>query len=216
MKHLKTDKRSSMGHESVKKQSVIFGAACMETADESQMKKDADLPEAYSPMAWTDADFDSEFDMLSSIPRKKTGPRRVVKCWTEDWEKERWRKQSAVSEQKFLTKYGGLDIFDVDRQRMMHLDGEKLRHMSTGKGRGYSLIAYSDDFDSDEEDEDKREDEVEYFSVYDADEPVAAIHELIYEYYTKHPNLGVKVLKLGSQDDDNDSGGISESTVDET
>lgn len=139
VKHLKTDKRSNMGHENVKKQSVIYGAACMETADATDIKKEAEMPSSYSAMSWTDADFDEEFDMLSSVPKKKNGPRRVVKCWTEDWEKECWCQQSAFSEQKFLTTYGGLDIFDVDRQHMLHLDCAS-QHYWKSKGVQHNCV----------------------------------------------------------------------------
>jgi hypothetical protein len=66
VKHLKTDKRSHLDANALKKQAVIFGASCM---DEARIEK----TEQSGLKFWTEEDFDKEFDMLSKTTSSKYG-----------------------------------------------------------------------------------------------------------------------------------------------
>jgi hypothetical protein len=195
VKHLKSEKRSHLGTNALKKQSTIFGASCMEAAARTAATKSP----GEALKVWTDEDFDSEFDMLASTNTAEvTKPRRVLRCYVEEWERATSQKRDPVAEAKLLKKYGGLQFKDVDKNahtnKMFYCDPDKLNWSRRSKrGGGYSVIGYSEDYDEDDQD---KEDHIEYFVIVDGDEPCSAIHDLARMYYTSHPEKGVKVITI--------------------
>ena len=90
VKHLKTNKRAHLSADKIKKQSIIFGASCMERAQiKRNFDKDGDKSNAPYKF-WTEEDFDAELDILTSndAATKPLKSFRIFKSWKEDWEDE--------------------------------------------------------------------------------------------------------------------------------
>ena len=113
VKHIKRGKRAKMEIESVEKQAIIFGSACMERA-RNQYKE--------QPSNWTneEEDFECLIEELTieDRPDETVAPDRIFKAWTEEWELPLILKESQINESRLLSKYSGLFIFDDEDRRM--------------------------------------------------------------------------------------------------
>jgi hypothetical protein len=189
---LKTNKRSHLSGDSVKKQATIFGASSADRANIERQKAD-ELSKTVPYKFWSDDDFDKAlgFDLLQAEieERGSTKPKRILNCWFEDWEIEATQKKDRVNEAKLLKKYGGLKWYDEDSEKICRSDNDKL-HWNRGKkkDRGYSVIAYNEDYDEHDPD---CEDNVEPWAICLA----SALHECLMDYYGKHPEHGVQVME---------------------
>jgi hypothetical protein len=199
VKHLKTNKRSHLSHDSIKKQATIYGAYCMEKA--SIYGKMAAEKENQGPIRfWTDEDFDEEFNMFKDDERNKDKNKviRFFKGWEEEWEQAAILNKDPVNEAKLLSKYGGLQFFDEDTEGMLQIESEHLdwrrRRKDTG---GYVLICYPEHYDKDSP---NAKDAIEYWAFVDD------LRYSICEYYKKNEKLGVQVLEQpGTNEEENDS-----------
>jgi hypothetical protein len=189
VKHLKTDKRCSLRIESLKKQSTIFGASCMEAAKLNR-QRNAEENTGRPYKFWDEDDFLKEFDMLTVAGNEETTRQRVVKCFLEDWEATAVYKKDPILEAQLLKKYGGLQFYDIDTKKMFYTDAKKLnwtrkyRHQSGG----YSVICYNQDYDKDGDEPD--EDNTEPFAICED----CPIHELLHKYYKKKKSSGILVV----------------------
>jgi len=100
---------------------------------------------------WDDDDFDKElgFDMEDFMEKceQKEKPQCIVHCYMEDWEAAAIKDQkNIVGQTKLLKKYGGLQFFDPDTEKMVTVDDKKLHWSSTKGSRGWCLISYSSDY----------------------------------------------------------------------
>ncbi len=220
VKHLKTNKQAHLSADRVKKQATIFGSYCM---DKSDIKRQFSENETNPYLFWNDEDFDWRFDILSndnSVEEMK--PSRIFKCWEEEWEEEAIFLKSPVNEAKLLNKYGGLSWFDIDNDQMVYSDKNDLKwtrvtrsKKSEEKNGGYSLIVYDEYYNKDKED---YNDHMEPWTF------LVDLRESIGEYYEKHPELGIKVLRLEetnenkseSESDDDEEPQTKKKQIDET
>lgn len=126
VKHLKSNKRSYLSGDRVKKQSTIVGASCMNLSEMRRMYED----DTKGPFKfWTEEDFDIEFDMFQDKERDDKQPPCPVcifKVWKEDWEEEAIFKKDPVNEARLLEKYGGLQWYDLDKEEMCTTSKSKM------------------------------------------------------------------------------------------
>lgn len=198
VKHLKTNKRSHLSADRVKKQATIFGNSCMKKAE---LKREYTIEDTKPFQFWNDEDFDKKLDIMTSVTTEEvTKQMRVFKSWEEEWESNVIYIKSPVGKAKLLDKYGGLSWYDCDNNQMVHSDKNELKWIritrgkkGTGKSGGYHLIAYDDNYDKGSAD---CEDHCEPWA-FSVD-----LRSCIAEYYENHPELGVKVLHLEKEDND--------------
>jgi hypothetical protein len=187
VKHLKTNKRSHLSADSVKKQATIFGAYCAEKADIERRKFDND---ATPYKFWTDNDFDKALglDILAgeAAERIQVKPSRIVKCYMEDWEVGAQKKKDPVNEARLMKKYENLEWFDPDTNKMFRVDGMNWKG-GRGKDSGYSVSAYNEDWEIDDP---KHEENEEPWAIFKN----CVLHECIMDYYKKHPEFGVRAI----------------------
>jgi hypothetical protein len=205
VKHLKTNKRSHLSGERVKKQATIFGASCMQAAI---MKKE--LPRTYQydgtwkPIRfWTEDDYNVVYNMEEDgeDDNTVTKPKRTFKAWLEDWEVEAVRKNDPVAENSLLRKYGGLmwkdpDCKDFTKYFLADSNTMKWYRLTKNNGGGWAVIGYDQYYDAN-----ATKEEMEAHT-----EPWAITEDLIScieEYYTVlNPNTDVRVIKQNNDSDD--------------
>jgi len=199
VKHLKTDKRSHISSDRVKKQATIFGASCADRAraERDALKSNEEGQEDSQFSFWDDKDFDNElgFDMDNFKDEKKNPPKRVLKCYVEDWEKEGLHQQNPVMEAQFLRKYGGLQFIDCDdeEKKMIYIDDKFAEYKGARHGNhGWCLIGFTDEWVEDDPDNEK------YLSPWTIF-PDCPLHTLLAEYYKNQPDLGVMIEELPQQ-----------------
>ena len=193
VKHLKTDKRSHLSSDRVKKQATIFGASCADRArvEMAAMKSDEDSQFVF----WDDDDFNKElgFDMTSFREEQdKQKPKRVVKCYVEDWEKECMHRQTPVVEAKFLAKYGGLQFIDCDAddEKVIYIDDEYAEYKGARHGNhGWCLIGFTDEWKADDPNSEQ------YLSPWTIF-PGCPLHTLLADYYKSKPEMGVAIEEM--------------------
>jgi hypothetical protein len=107
VKSTKSGQRSHLGSDATEKQSVIFGAACMENARFAYES---------SPTTWTNEPADFEEAMatmtLAHDDTERLPPVRVFNAWLEGWETPLIAKKDPENERKILRKYQGLHFLN--------------------------------------------------------------------------------------------------------
>ena len=206
VKHLKTNKRSHLSGDRVKKQATIFGSYCMDRASiKMEYKDNTKIPYKY----WTDDDFDREFDMFTDQTTEKNKKRaRLFRNWKEDWEDECITKKHPVSEAKLLEKYGGLQWMDIDNDQLVYSSQSDLKwEKKRGRGGFYCIIAYDELYDREADDKDDHTEPWEF-----SDD----LRGSIAEYYNKNKTLNVTVIELESnniEEVDSEPGAENTSTM---
>lgn len=199
VKHLKSNKRSHLSGERVKKQATIFGSSTMLRADMKRISMAADSVRPYK--FWMEEDFDREFDLLDdkNLGNVKS-PRavRIFKAWKEDWEQAAILKRDPVSEARILEKYGGLQWFDPDKSLMCTAGKDELVWTRKwGIKGGYCVQVFNENYDEDAAD---NETNIEPWEI-----SKDLLIDCIAEYYTEHKHLGVTVLQLEPSEDNSQS-----------
>lgn len=116
-KVVKSGKRSHLGSDKLLKQGTLYTSSNVRKA--RIMRTELMKPDCKSPHAIWGSD-DEQFDLglekwgvdVDSL-KKPLGPRRLFKCYIEDWENV--MDKGAVMRQKLLSKYGGLVFDDIDQ-----------------------------------------------------------------------------------------------------
>jgi hypothetical protein len=211
VKHLKTNKRSHLSGERVKKQATIYGASCIEQAWLLRSKESEDV--TTTPIKYfRDDDFDNMLDEEKEENNTKKPP-RVFKAFIEDWEQEAIYKRDPVNEAKLLKKYGGLSWNDPDNDNAVLTAHGKTMHWArvTKSGGGYCVVACDMEYSEDDDNNHKHT------------EPWEITNDLIdciTEYYKIHTHDGVTVemntenSDKPASDDDNDNENSSGSSTD--
>jgi hypothetical protein len=188
VKHLKTNKRSHLSADRVKKQATIYGSSCIEMAKYEREKAMTEV-KAQSPIKyWMDDDFNLDKDDDDDNVKPAAKKKRPFYAYIEDWENEAIRTRHDVNEQKLLEKYGGLFWKDPDNNNLLLKSNKKELQWSrkTKTGGGYCVIAHTPDYNeySDEVDPNA---EPWYINDY--------LIEVITKYYKKHPKKGVLIVE---------------------
>ena len=141
---------------------------------------------------WGDEDEQFELGLLKwgvdvEELKKPVGPRRLFKCWVEDWENV--MDNGAVMRTRLLNKYGGMvfDDIDVDPIVRMRVSSTKLKWI---KREGWHAMAEPPDYVGNGDDDDKLE-------------PLAITEEVLIELIknTKQPEvLNVRMVKEGDEE----------------
>jgi hypothetical protein len=146
VKQLKQGKRQGLQGQSLKKQALIFSAACIEQARIRQEN-------AASRDDWDedDVEFDKELESygmekddingLNGRPRK---PTRNFKAWIEQWEKDEKRKDHPLTEARFLDKYGSLTWRDPDYDKTFTASDESCSFIK-GRTNGWFINGVNED-----------------------------------------------------------------------
>ena len=129
VKHLKTNKRSHLSADATKKQATLFSVASIEASRRKLSLKEA--PDHLSVL-WNDDDLEHNIGLEDwGDPEEESNkpPVRVLKAWMEDWEKASvTKKKDVVARQKFLTKYGGLRVYDADHNVYLSLSEDDIKY----------------------------------------------------------------------------------------
>lgn len=197
VKHLKTDKRSHLSADRVKKQATIFGISCIAKAEAKIRYKDKeknnnntyDNKDIISTSEFLDVlDYKDDYDLLSDIGNKKEKVKRLFNNWCENWELEAINNKNIVNERKLLGKYGGLSWQDSDHNDTMctaKKDTMKWFKGKRGESSGYCVIALGEGYESDDSQNSLH---IEPWEISED------LRDSIATYYKTHPNLGVLVV----------------------
>ena len=118
VKHLKTDKRSHLGPDTIKMQATLHGAWC---AEKSKIRRAAKNSNPTDPVqAWEDEDMDAlgldkfginvtSFEQSTDVTGK-----RIFRAWVEDWELAAMTKYDPTTEASLLAKHKSMFLLDQD------------------------------------------------------------------------------------------------------
>ena len=190
-KMIKTGKRSHLSSDKVLKQCTLYTASNIRRA--RIMRAELEKSDCLSKDAcWGDEDEQFELGLLKwgvdvEELKKPVGPRRLFKCWVEDWENV--MDNGAVMRTRLLNKYGGMvfDDIDVDPVVRMRVSSTKLKWI---KREGWHAMAEPPDYVGSGDDDDKLE-------------PLAITEEVLIELIknTKQPEvLNVRMVKEGDKE----------------
>lgn len=200
VKHLKTNKRSHISAERVKKQSTIYGTHCVTMAKIGRDFKNQENNKPYK--FWTEEDMNKEFDIFiekKNLQKEKTA--RIFKAWEEEWEKLAITKRDPVNEAKLLQKYGGLQWYDFDSQMTFYSNEKELRWFKEPRKAGvYCLIGYDENYVEGKTTE-ENDDHIEMWHITDD------LRCCIVEHYKKYSRSEIKILELkdkNNQENNND------------
>ena len=190
-KMIKTGKHSHLSSDKVLKQCTLYTASNIRQA--RIMRAELEKSDCLSKDAcWGDEDEQFELGLLKwgvdvEELKKPVGPRRLFKCWVEDWENV--MDNGAVMRTRLLNKYGGMvfDDIDVDPIVRMRVSSTKLKWI---KREGWHAMAEPPDYVGNGDDDDKLE-------------PLAITEEVLIELIknTKQPEvLNVRMVKEGDDE----------------
>jgi hypothetical protein len=188
VKHLKTNKRSHISGDRVKKQATIYGSHCVTVANMNREYKAEDSKKKPFKF-WMEEDMDIEFDMFIEDKKQEAKQIKVFKAWEEEWEEEATKKRDPVHEAKLLQKYGGLQWFDPDKNKTYFSNDKEVRWFKEPRKPGvYCIISYDEDYEEGKTDE-QDDDHVEMWHVSED------LRYCIAEYYKKNKDKGIKILE---------------------
>jgi hypothetical protein len=143
VKQLKQGQRSHLGGESIRMQATIYGAACIEKARTLKAEKEQSMD------LWNDNDVEFQLglenfnaDEAHGVVPHVASPKRLFRCWFEDWEVESVKVNDVVHETRLLTKYAGLKFLDLDHDLMYVADGANLEW---NRRTGWCVIGIAED-----------------------------------------------------------------------
>lgn len=187
VKHLKTNKRSHISGDRVKKQATIYGSHCVSLANIERAYK----PEEYKNKPykfWMDEDMDKEFDIFVADVSKEPKKKRIFQAWEEEWEADSIKKKDPVNEAKLLAKYGGLQWYDIDTRKTFYSNAAEVRWVKEPRKAGvYCVIGYDEEYEEGKEDE-KNDEHVEYWEITED------LRYCISEHYKNISNAEVKII----------------------
>jgi hypothetical protein len=130
----------------LKKQALIFSAACIEQARIRQENVD-------DVHTWDedDIEFDKELesygmdaDDIDGLNGKVKKPTRIFRAWLEQWEIDEKKKDHSLTEAKFLDKYGGMCWLDPDYDKINTASDENCTFVK-GRTNGWFINAVDED-----------------------------------------------------------------------
>ena len=150
VKHLKSNKRSHLSSDKVKKQATLFGHSSMEMARYKIQNTEIELKYSLKD-CWFDDDLEAIMELYQDQNAGANTRRRskVFNAWIEQSDIDKRYMNDKVAMHSLLHKYGGLRWMDGDK--VLRSDGDKMRwnkitnDPNKNYGGGWFLIAYDDD-----------------------------------------------------------------------
>ncbi len=201
-KVVKSGKRAHLSSEKVLKQGTLYTSANIRRARIKRME--LEKPGCTKPEAVWGSD-DEQFDLglekwgVDVLELKKPlGPRRLFKCWVEDWENV--MDQGQVMRVRLLNKYGGLVFDDIDSNPpvRMRVSTTKLKYI---KRSGWHAMAEPPDYVGDDDD--------------DVLKPIAITNDVLIELIknTEQPEiLNVRMIRDTNDTENEDNDGDDNSS----
>ena len=131
VKTIKSGKRSASSSDVSEKQSIVYTSACIESARIEQNQADKQLYDNISSDSWNEEDeaFDHQLDVwgVDRIFSDHPAPvKRELRAYIEDCEKLSMKKDDQRYRTRFLAKYGGFSLYDIDTQKRYSIDDKEI------------------------------------------------------------------------------------------
>ena len=225
MKAQKAGKRTNLGSEKTKKQSVIC-AAFARQKNETQCKQ-----AQRASVLWCDEDFEycklDEYCQGNITEEVSIEPKRVFHAYLEDWEDVQFNsKGDDVHAAKVSAKYEGLGFYDEDHDRtgkFCEIDCAvltkcvkkgplKTTTQKAGNGLGYfyTVLGTYQGFDP------VLNLECQSELLYDKFERYWDFYEMVIDYYAKYPDHELKIVKKDGEEDNGGGKQPADEQVDES
>ena len=155
-KNIMTNQQAKLNSDKTEKLAIISTSSKLSNARTERVvleKAEADTKRAL----WGDEDerFDLQLEQfgidVEEVKKKEEAPKRMFRCWIEEWEKPILKKNDAVAKMKLLTKYGGLVFKDIDDGIVYTISTERMQYHK-GKDGGWCVLAEPPDYDGDNHD----------------------------------------------------------------
>ena len=107
---------------------------------------------------WGDEDeqFDLELENfgvdVDQIKNTPTCPKRLFKCWIEDWEEPLLKTNTGVAKGKLLAKYGGLVFTDDKTPFTQYTISDSKMHWQPYRGGGWCVLGEPAEYDGTNDD----------------------------------------------------------------
>ena len=146
VKTIKSGKISAIISDVPEKQSIVYTSACIESARIELYHSDKQFNDNCSSHTWNEEDdaFDHQLEKwgMEKVFSEHSEPvKRDLRAYIEDWEKLSMKKDDQRSRTRFLAKYGGLYLYDIDMEKRYSIDDKEIHFV---KGDGYALIGNLD------------------------------------------------------------------------
>ena len=155
-KSIMTNQRLKMTSQKTEKLAIISTSTKLSNARiERQALEKADSEGKRALWGDEDENFDLQLEQfgvnVETIAKKQDPktPKRLFKCWIEDWEKKILKKNDAVSKMKLLQKYGGLLMQDIDNDNREYVISPEKMQFERGKNGGWAVLAEPPEYDGD-------------------------------------------------------------------
>ena len=155
VKTIKSGKRYAISSDLSEKQSIVYTSACIESARLEQYQSDKQLYENSSSHTWNEEydAFDHQLDKWGAdraFSEHSEPVKRELRAYIEDWGKFSMKKDDQIYQTRFLAKYGGLSLCDIDMESRYSIDDTEKRYSIDDKEihfvkvDGYALIGNPD------------------------------------------------------------------------
>jgi len=156
VKEIKTGQRVGLSGKKVEALSIISQTHRLHQARVlRQLRETFDCIDKHALWGEEDERFDLALDKfgvnVSALRVLPSAPKRILRCWVEDWEKECIKKNDAVAKMKLLQKYRGLTIEDPDHNMVFTLSSENMDWVR-GRNGGWHVVAEPAEYDGTNDD----------------------------------------------------------------
>ena len=122
--------------------------------------------------------------------------KRYLRAYIEDWEILSMKKDDQIYRTRFLAKYGGLSLYDIDTEKRYSIDKKGINFV---KGDGYALIDNPDFPDGSSTDHDYFCINEDFFDRILATEQDSDITLNLIHIETSLPSINVKIYSQRSE-----------------
>ena len=113
------------------KQSIAYTSACIESDRIEQYHSDKQFYDNCSSHTWNE-EYDAFYHQLEKWGVEKLfsehseSVKRELRAYIEDWEIFLMKKYDQRSRTRFLAKYGGLSLYDIDTGKRYSIDDKEI------------------------------------------------------------------------------------------
>ena len=131
IKTIKYGKRCAISSDVSEKQSIVYTSTCIESARIEQYQSDKQIYDNFSSHTWNEEDnaFDNQLNKwgVDRVFSEHSEPiKRELRAYIEDWGKLSMKKDDQRSLTRFLAKYGGLSLYDIDTEKRYSIDDKEI------------------------------------------------------------------------------------------